>query len=474
VFSAFFVVKYSHPASFFVSFVHSVAIRHPAFAFLLYPKMSFFLLYLFIVLVFWRPQEWLFPWMFGIPVLPVITYLAILALMLEYDSGKVKIDHREPQYFLYIGLFIAGLMSHISWFYWEGLMNTWQDMFRLTFFGILLFSCCTTVSRLRWIARAFVLMAILMAAHAILQETRGYGFAGQLPVMSWRPNVEGLVPRSKFFGIFDDPNDLGQFLATSMPLCFVFFKKPGILPLLVGAGTAWYLFLGLSATLSRGSQVGLAATVGVVLVMWLFKRGYAFVLTLGLAAVLMLIPLSAPFLGDDWERINLWGQANWAFKTKPVFGVGFGMISDYLDESKTVHNAFVHCYSELGVFGFFFWFTLIFLAVLGLLQTRRALRYCEDSDGQWLYRFSAWGLASIVGFAVSAYFLSRAFIFPLYFLTAMMGAVPLIARQYVPEEQRDDNRLGLTTRDTCILGIPISLAVILYVYVSILLLNMQR
>jgi len=135
--------------------------------------MSFFFLFIFIVLVFWRPQEWLFPWMFGIPFLDAITYMSILALMLEYDSGKVRIDRREPQYFLYIGLFIAGLMSHFANTYFAGLMNSWQDMFRLTFFGILLFSCCTTVPRLRWMTRAFVIMALLMAAHAILQDVRG-------------------------------------------------------------------------------------------------------------------------------------------------------------------------------------------------------------------------------------------------------------------------------------------------------------
>jgi len=232
--------------------------------------------------------------------------------------------------------------------------------------------------------------------------------------------------------------------------------------------------LGLAATLSRGAEVGLAATVDVTLVMLLFKRNYKVFLIIGLVLGLMAIPLSGPFLGAAWERVDLWGQANWAFKTKPIFGVGRGMINEYLDMGKTVHNAYVSCYSELGVFGFFFWFSLLFLAVVGLLQTRRALRYCDDPEGQWLYRFSAWGLAALAGFAVSAYFLSRAFVFPLYFLTAMMGAVPGIARQYAPEAPYDEYRLGLTIRDTCILGIPLSLLVIVYVYISILILNMQR
>ncbi len=436
--------------------------------------MSFGLLYIFIMLVFWRPQEWLFPWLFGIPLLDVVTYMSLLAMLLDYDSGRLKIDRHAPQYFLYIGLFIAGLMSNISWFYLQGVLDTWQDLFRLTFFGILLFANIKSVSHLRWISRAFVVMAILMAVHAILQEVRGYGFAGQRPIMSWRPNVDHLVPRSLFFGIFDDPNDLGQFLATSIPLCFVFFKKRGVLPFVLACGIASLLYQGFATTLSRGAEVGLLASASVALVMFLFKRKYTFFLALGLAAILMMIPFSGRYLGDAWERVDLWGQANWAFKTKPIFGVGKGMLSEYLDKDKVAHNAYVSCYAEIGVVGFFFWFSLILLALLGLLQTRKALRGCEDPEGQWLYRFSVYGTAALTGFAVSAYFISRAFVFPLYFLTAMMGAVPVLARQYVPEDQRDEFRLGLTISDTCILGIPVSLMVIMYVYMSILILNMQR
>jgi len=435
--------------------------------------LSFFFLYIFIILVFWRPQEWLVPWLFGIPLLQGITYLAMLAMMMEHHSGRLRMNFKEPQYFLYAGLFVAALMSHISWFYWEGLMNNWQTMFRLSFFGILLFACCTSVSHLRWIVRAFVILGLLMAFHAILQQAQGYGFAGHRPVMSWRPNVVGLVPRSRFFGIFEDPNDLGQFLATAMPLCFVIFKRRNLVTTAIGAALVAYLLMGIEATVSRGAQIGVAASTGVALVMILFRKRYNFFLVMGLFAALAAIPFSGRFLGDAWERVSLWGEANWAFKTRPIFGVGLGMSSEYLYRGKVVHNAYVHAYTELGVFGFFFWFSLLFLAFLGPLQTRRALRNATHSEAKWLYRFSGWGLAALAGFAGSAYFLSRAFIFPLFFLMSMMGAVPYLAKAYIPEDQ-EDVRLGLSIKDTCIIGLPLSLFAIFYVYISILVLNMQR
>jgi len=424
-------------------------------------------------MVFWRPQEWLFPWLFGLPILDAVTYGAMLAMTMEYKSGQLRMNFKEPQYFLYFGLFFAGIMSHVSWFYFEGLMNNWMTLFRLCFFGILLFACCGSVSQLRWVVRAFVLMALLMSVHALLQDVRGYGFAGQRPIMSWRPDVDYLVPRSLFFGIFEDPNDLGQFLATSMPLCFVLFKRSRPLYWVIGAGICWFFYMGIEATISRGALVGVAASTGVALVMLIFKRKYTFFLFCGLLTSLMAIPFSGRFLGAAWERVDLWGQANWAFKTKPIFGVGLGMIRDYTYQSKSVHNAYVHAYSELGIFGFYFWMMLLFLAFTGLLQTRKALYGCKDPEARWLYNFSLWGLASLAGFSASAYFLSRAFVFPLFFLTAMMGAVPYLARAYVPDRPKDE-RLGLTIRDTCIIGLPLSFMTILYVYISILILNLQR
>ncbi|MFU8780016.1 MAG: O-antigen ligase family protein, partial [Kiritimatiellia bacterium] len=344
----------------------------------------------------------------------------------------------------------------------------------LSFFGILLFGCCSSPRHLRWIARAFVIMALLMAFHALLQDVRGYGFAGHRPVMSWRPNVDYLVPRTRFFGIFDDPNDMGQFLATAMPLCFVFFKKQNILTIVLSIAMVSYLYLGFATTLSRGSMIGLLASICVAAVMLIFRRRYLPVLLVGLMLGLAVIPFSGRFLGDAWERVNLWGEANWAFRTKPIFGIGLGMQTDYLSESKVAHNAYVSAYAELGVFGFFFWIALIWVAAVGLLQTRSALWNTQDPEGRYLHRFSAWGLSAFAGFCASAFFLSRSFIFPLFFLTAMFGAVPFLAKGYMDKDDDYPPRLGMTIRDVTIVGIPLSVLVIVYVYVTILILNMQR
>ena len=434
--------------------------------------MTFSCLLAFILLVFWRPQEWLVPVIYGWPILDLVVGASSLALLLEWDQGRISMDSRRPQYFLFVGLFFAACMSHIANTYFVGLMDHWMIAFRICFFGILLFSSLTSTRHLRWVCRIFVLMGCFMVLHAVFQQTRGYGFGGQRPVMSWRPGVIGAVPRSKFFGIFEDPNDMGQLLATAMPLSFVLFQRRSFRSFLFAAGICYWLWIGLESTISRGSLIAVIVAAGVILIHMLPNRKVLPMLGIATVAGLALLPLSGRFMeGSAMERVDFWGEANWVFKTRPLFGVGLGMLREYLGKSRAVHNAFVLCYTELGVFGYFFWFNLILVAVLGLIRTRVLLYGVKDPEAVWLYRFSCWGLAALGGFCASSYFLSRAFVFPLFFLLAMLGVVPFLAQTLVGD---DGPPLVSLKKDVLKLGLPLSLASIAYIYVSILLLNAAR
>lgn len=412
------------------------------------------------------------PMLYGWPILDVVVFMSVLALLIEWDQDTVKIESSRPQYFLLIGLFVAGCMSHIANTYFVGLVTHWITAFRICFFGILLFTAASTPNRLRWICRVFVIMACFMAVHALLQQTRGYGFGGQPPVMSWRPGISIMVPRSQFYGIFGDPNDLGQLFATAMPLSFVFFRRKNIFSFLFAGGVCYLLWHGVEACISRGAQIATIVAVAVIGVQFFPKKWVMPMLLIGTVFGLALLPLAAPFMDQSaLDRVNFWGEANWAFKSKPVFGVGLGMIREYISESRAVHNAYVTCYSEIGVFGYFFWFALLMLTVQGLIRTRVLLQGELGVETKWLYRFSCWGLSAFAGFAASSYFLSRAFIFPLFFLIGMFGVVPFLAKEYVED---DGVPLVNLKRDAFFLGLPASLFSVLYIYFSIILLNKVR
>ncbi|MCX7591048.1 MAG: O-antigen ligase family protein, partial [Kiritimatiellae bacterium] len=371
--------------------------------------MTFFFTFLFVLLVFWRPQEWLVPWLYGFPLLDVVTYVALLALLIEVDSGKLEIPRSWPQTFLIPGLWVAACMSHVANTYYEGLVESIVPAFKLCLFTLLMFCVLDDVFRLRIISNTIVLMACVMAIHALMQERVGYGFAGHRPLHLW--GEEGLYFRTWFFGIFEDPNDLAQMLATAIPLSFCLTKRRTPWGFLLGCGIATLLVMAILSTRSRGGLVALVAVSAVMVALVMPARWLPTLMVMMLVGALVMCPLSTPFLEESaHDRVVFWGTANRVFKTKPLFGVGFGMFNEYIPGDRAAHNAFVLCYTELGLFGYWFWFAMIQLGLLGAWRTRVTLREYEGEEEGWLYRFSGLAIAAMVGFCASAYFLTRAYV----------------------------------------------------------------
>jgi hypothetical protein len=77
-------------------------------------------------------------------------------------------------------------------------------------------------------------------------------------------------------------------------------------------------------------------------------------------------------------------------------------------------------------------------------------------------------LAALVGFAAGGYFLSRAFVFPFFFLFALLNVIPIIATNYLPENHPP---LIDTGKHVFGMGTVTTLFSIVYVYWTILILN---
>jgi len=437
-------------------------------------SMTFLLTMIFMFLTFFRPQEWLLPWLFGVPVLDIVVFLSLLFLMIETRNGHVTSVKGSPQVFLFIGLWLSTLMSHIANTNFAGLMLVLPESFKVCLFGLLFFVVLDRPSRLRTAIRVFVLMAIVMAVHALLQDSRGYGFAGQLPMRGWRI-VEGenvMVRRTIFYGVFHDPNDLAQMLVTCMPFVLLFFKRRFWLQLLPAIGVIWLLQQANVTTESRGGTlafIGACACGGLFLVP---VRAYPFVVGLILIAILAACPFALKIPGFSTaiaDRVILWGDANAAFKQYPFFGIGFGRITEFTFNSHVAHNSFAECYAELGIFGYWFWFLLIQLGVVGTVRVRAALRGVKDPEAVWLRRFTGFGLAGMVGYVVSSYFLSRAHVYPTVFLMAMFGAVPRMAKPWLREDQMPILNMH---RDVLLLGTLGAIGSVGFIYASIRLIGL--
>ncbi|MDA0991971.1 MAG: O-antigen ligase family protein, partial [Verrucomicrobia bacterium] len=237
----------------------------------------------------------------------------------------------------------------------------------------------------------------------------------------------------------------------------------------IGCGISYYLIMAMFTTHSRGGILGLAGVVGAQILVFMPHKWFFKLLFLGLITALVLCPFAGFVLDESaHNRVVFWGMANEVFKRNPVFGIGFGMFWEVTATSRAAHNAFVKCYTELGFVGYWFWFGLIQLGLLGAQRARVAIKKNKSPDARWLYRLAGQTIVAMVGFCASAYFLSRTFVFPLFFLMAMLGVVPAIARRHLPPTHPlfYDKRRDVWRNVT--IGTTIS---IIYIYISIILLN---
>ena len=89
---------------------------------------------------------------------------------------------------------------------------------------------------------------------------------------------------------------------------------------------------------------------------------------------------------------------------------------------QVAHNSFVQCWGELGMFGYFFFFGLVFAS----FKDAWALGGVDpegDPTRRELARMGAAATASLAGFLAAGFFLTRTYIMPLYMIFAACAAL---------------------------------------------------
>lgn len=424
----------------------------------------------FMVMVFWRPQEWLVPALYGWPVLDVVVGIAVFALYSDVQEGRLRVPKDLPQLGLLIGLWLSAPLSHVPHTYVLGFVNSIMPVFTVCFFTYLLICVLDRPLRLRVMAVLFVCTGITFAIHAFLQESRGYGFGYCRPYWVEASATKPEHWRTCFFGIFNDPNDFGQLFVICMPFAFAMWRRLNIFTFGIASAIVYMLFKAMLTTYSRGAQVGLIAMIGTQFILWLPRKWFPYLLGLGLIGFLGICPFAGPYLDQSaHDRVIYWGLANQMFKHNFLFGIGYDMGWQVTARGEALHNCFVVCYTEIGLIGYWFWFLLIYLGILGAWRARNAMHRAVNPEARWARRFAGLTIVSMVGFCASGYFLARTFVFPLFFLMAMLAVVPRLARQYLPPQQVVwfDRR-----KDLYLLGTFSTLLSVVYIYISCILLNM--
>lgn len=317
---------------------------------------------------------------------------------------------------------MAIICSHLSHGYIGGAIDS-IDGFLPTIVGYFLVSSSIN-SRSRYNGFVLLLIALstFLAYEGWLQYTTGFAHGGAVPLIIKSRTLDGEIVetiRIRWHGIFGDPNDLGLAFVTVIPfLLNMVLQKRFLLPVccLPLVLTAIYL------SNSRGSIIALIATlVAFFIIRYRSKKGALIGLLLS-AILFTLGPSRMTELSSSEEsaynRLDSWYAGLQMFISHPLFGVGQGMYGEY--NRLTSHNSFVHVMAELGLFGSFFFFGLIYFPLnwiwRNIIQNQQ-YTISESDHGMASSIFS-----SLIGMLVVMFFLSRAYNLVPAILLAMASA----------------------------------------------------
>lgn len=262
-----------------------------------------------------------------------------------------------------------------------------------------------------------------------------------------------------------DSNDLGVVMMVGFPLT--------LLLLTLARGTKrWsllFILVGISATMARsGSRGGFLGFVAVgvaalVLVNSVSAARRLLVLAAAVAALAVGAPqgywkqMSTILTEKDYNYTAIDGrkaivERGIGYMTKyPVFGLGISnfpraecSISPKLASLRrngpmkctAPHNSYVQAGSELGLPGLLIWFSLVFGGIFAPLRLLRRLpnswRRGTESE-RFIYSATSYFAVAMVGFAVTSFFVSFAWMDPVYFMAALLTGLYVAARVQIEE-----------------------------------------
>jgi len=409
--------------------------------------MSLLFVILSLALNYFSPAE-LFPGLANYHLQQFILAPALIGTLVLLSQ---RLKFLWPQDFLIIGFWFAVVMSRLTSGWFGGALTSFLTFALIVLVYFLVSWNTYSLSRIRIVCVAVSMCGVVMACQGLLAYHTGRN-AAKLIV---RDRVVG-------WGILNDPNDLSQFLIVCLALLGVLWKRqsPARTALLVIP--AVILLYTIYLTLSRGAALGLIALLFVILSTRISK------LISGVAVTLIFLVMLAIGFGGGREyslkegsaagRVKAWGTGISMLKSHPVFGVGFGIFTDY--NELTAHNSFVLCFAELGLFGYFFWLALVLTTVTGI---ERMIRLPVKKPAEEEFRGIAQSLrAALYGFLVTAWFLSRTYTITLYVLLALCNSVI-----YLREGGRTAVVSKMLTRPWVRLTVACQFASLAIVYISV-------
>jgi putative inorganic carbon (HCO3(-)) transporter len=376
--------------------------------------VSFAGLFLFTFVLFFRPYE-LFPalaWLNSIAFwLAILTLIVFIPTQLGLE-GRITARPREVNFVLL--LFLMALLSIPLAL---DRLRAWDGVLEYTKV-VLMFIVMVNVVRTEKRLKALLWVALVASCMLSLAAVNDYRI-GNLALQGKR--IAGILG-----GVFQNPNDLALHLVTMVPLSLVLFlstRNP--FTKIVYLLAAILMTAGIVATFSRGGFLGLACAVGVLFTK-LARGGRLLFAALFVAMAMGFIALAPGGYGtrltttkdgSALARTDDLKRSIYLALRHPLFGVGMENYILYSNSDHATHNAYTQVAAEMGLIGAVFYVMFIFLPLKPLRRIEHMRKHLRGKRAR--YYFLAIGLqASFIGYIVSSFFASVAFLWYIYYLVA--------------------------------------------------------
>ncbi len=413
---------------------------------MLNPGRPYFYLLLCIVILYVRPQEYV-PALLEAPIVPLTMVGAALFWLIAQPRS-----FEASQHGLLLWLFFAMVWSVLMVGYFMGAWLAFTSFLPTLLLFYMTATSVDSIKRLREMGIVLVAVSVVIAYHGMGQvaDEQGVGWTG----------VQTIEGRITYLGFLNDPNDLAMAFLMSLPFAFYLARlSSSFLMRLAWYAAAGAILYGIYLCNSRGSMLGIAAMLFVYGVRRYGLLRSVVVVPLLLIPLILVAPSRISEMSADEDsaagRWDAWYEGFEMFRSYPLFGVGKGMFVEHT--RLTAHNSFVLAIAELGLFGYFFWLSILAVSALMLYRILRSpeppapvpapagvgrSRYevrlppapPTEPPPKWAdLQLAALTLAcSLAGSLVAAFFLSRSYVLILYLLIALIVAVYQLVRRHWP------------------------------------------
>ncbi|HET6670629.1 MAG TPA: O-antigen ligase family protein, partial [Pyrinomonadaceae bacterium] len=390
--------------------------------------LSFIGLFLFTMLVFFRPYEFS-PWLAWLSKGALITAIATLVFFVPTQLGlENRLSVRTREVNLVLLLLLLCLISVPFALDKLQAWNSFVDFLKVVVMFVVMVNVIRTEKRLKALLLLILVATVILSVAAVNDYRMGnLALGGQ--------RIEGAIG-----SLFDNPNDLALHLVTFFPI---------VIGLALGsryfAAKTIYLLVavcilgGTVVTFSRAGFLGLIFVFGTLA--WKLGPKNRFLVGVIAVVLITLFLILAP--GAYRQRVTTTGDESAQARTgelkrsiflairNPVFGVGMGNFVLFSDKEHATHNAYTQVASEIGLPA-----TIVYVLFLlaAFQRVRRMPSPYEVEKRKRAVPYLAVGLqASLVGYMVVSFFASVAYLWYVYYL---VGYAVCLSRLYYDSQVR--------------------------------------